>query len=419
MRNCEHSKKNNIIEAKKLLGQITNEELEFIKNNSKMFENNKNLEDELNKIDEVFDKDLEKLNLIEEQNEIFLSSLNLDKSIDTEKTQEKLDEKMNKNMKVLDSNLIMKIVPEIKDIEKEEDKISCILNSKMFILCDKKIGKIENLEIYQNLEELYLQRNFIKKIDNFNHNLNLQVLSLNNNYIKTIQNLKFLKNLKILDISDNVIEDFSAEELPNSLVYLFLFDNLFYDKIPLFNFRSQCIKSLPNIINIDGLTIHDEEKLILIDFKPNKKTNEITVNKRLKYISEYYEKLKLDRRIAITQYLNGLESFEEEQDNLEIAVLKERSKERFKKFENNSSERMKSIREKLSEVRTNFETTNSKFDIEAMDRIKQKIKNSMKFDSKMDDLDMKIVFAQQAQNHQTDNSELIRKHLSNNDVYNK
>jgi hypothetical protein len=81
---------------------------------------------------------------------------------------------------------------------------------------------------------------------------------------------------------------------------------------------------------------------------------------------------------------------------------------------------MKSIREKLNEVRTNFETTNSKFDIESMNRIKQKIKDSMKYDSKMDELEMKIVYAEQAKNHLTDNTELIRKHLSNNNnVYNK
>jgi Leucine-rich repeat (LRR) protein len=65
---------------------------------------------------------------------------------------------------------------------------------------------------------------------------------LNNNYIVNVEGLKNLSSLRILDLGDNIIEELHMEELPTSISYLYLFDNIFYDTISLFDFRAKCIK---------------------------------------------------------------------------------------------------------------------------------------------------------------------------------
>lgn len=72
---------------------------------------------------------------------------------------------------------------------------------------------IENLEIFEHLENLYLQYNKISEIGRgLEMNVNLVFIALHNNQIKNIEGLGHLKKLAYLDLSNNLIE-----ELPKDL----------------------------------------------------------------------------------------------------------------------------------------------------------------------------------------------------------
>ncbi len=73
--------------------------------------------------------------------------------------------------------------------------------------------KIENLEIFEHLENLYLQFNKISEIGiGLQKNVNLIFLALHNNQIKKIEGFAHLNKLAYLDLSNNLIE-----ELPQDL----------------------------------------------------------------------------------------------------------------------------------------------------------------------------------------------------------
>ena len=73
--------------------------------------------------------------------------------------------------------------------------------------------KIENLEIFEHLENLYLQYNKIQEIGiGLKRNVNLVFLALHNNQIKNIEGLSHLNKLAYLVLSNNFIE-----ELPRDL----------------------------------------------------------------------------------------------------------------------------------------------------------------------------------------------------------
>ena len=62
--------------------------------------------------------------------------------------------------------------------------------------------KIENMETFEHLENLYLQFNKISEIGRgLERNVNLVFLALHNNQIKRIEGLAGLKRLAFLDLS--------------------------------------------------------------------------------------------------------------------------------------------------------------------------------------------------------------------------
>lgn len=72
--------------------------------------------------------------------------------------------------------------------------------------------KIENLEIFEHLENLYLQYNKISEIGTgLQMNVNLVFLALHNNQLKNIEGLSHLKKLAYLDLSHNLIEEVPAD----------------------------------------------------------------------------------------------------------------------------------------------------------------------------------------------------------------
>lgn len=82
--------------------------------------------------------------------------------------------------------------------------------------------KIENLEIFEHIENLYLQYNKLSEIGNgLAMNRQLVFLALSNNQIKRIEGLSHLKQLAYLDISHNLIEAIpDVREIPANLLML-------------------------------------------------------------------------------------------------------------------------------------------------------------------------------------------------------
>lgn len=76
--------------------------------------------------------------------------------------------------------------------------------------------KIENLEIFEHLESLYLHYNKIQEIGRgLEMNKNIIFLSLHNNQIKKLEGVKHLRHLAFLDISNNQIESIpDIKEVP-------------------------------------------------------------------------------------------------------------------------------------------------------------------------------------------------------------
>ena len=78
--------------------------------------------------------------------------------------------------------------------EEEEEKL--LMESEVFLIQLKRIEKIDNLNKYVNLKELYLNKNYITEIRGLDNLINLQVLNLSSNIIEKIENIKHLKNLE-------------------------------------------------------------------------------------------------------------------------------------------------------------------------------------------------------------------------------
>jgi len=138
-----------------------------------------------------------------------------------------------------------------------------MLSSKKLFLTDRQIDRIDNLVIYEKLEELYLQRNNINTIEKLDYSINLQILSLHGNNIKVINGIKHLVNLKILDLSENLIQSFDIQSIPKSIEYLYMFHNPFFDdEFDLVKYRYDCINYFGNLFVLDSLEIKDRERLL-------------------------------------------------------------------------------------------------------------------------------------------------------------
>ncbi|KAF0689529.1 Aste57867_19032 [Aphanomyces stellatus] len=87
------------------------------------------------------------------------------------------------------------------------------------------IGKIENLDVFSHIRELYLQHNAIARIENLDFHTKLEFLVLSYNQLTTVENVRALTNLKFLDLSHNHIPDVNLDELPPSLRVLRLAGN--------------------------------------------------------------------------------------------------------------------------------------------------------------------------------------------------
>ncbi|GLE01770.1 hypothetical protein PINS_up010608 [Pythium insidiosum] len=82
--------------------------------------------------------------------------------------------------------------PERDDEEKEIDSL---LQKKVLRLDWMNVCKIENLDAFTHIQELYLQHNVIEEIEGLDDHHKLTFLALGGNRIRAVQNLRHLPNV--------------------------------------------------------------------------------------------------------------------------------------------------------------------------------------------------------------------------------
>lgn len=136
-----------------------------------------------------------------------------------------------------------------RSIKEEDNEVKAMLKKRSLRLDWLDIGKIDNLDAFTHVEELYLQYNLIETIENLDTHHQLTFLALAGNRIRHVQNLKQLHNLKFLDLSMNYIEKVDVSELPQSLCVLRLAGNPFVKHMPAY--AGHFFEKLPNLVQID------------------------------------------------------------------------------------------------------------------------------------------------------------------------
>jgi Leucine-rich repeat (LRR) protein len=187
----------------------------------------------------------------------------------------KKNEESNTERRVLDNKIIMDSF-ESYNFKNEKEKTEFVINTTKLFLNDRGIEEINNLVIYEKLEELYLQRNYITTVENLNYSSNLEILSLHFNNIKEIKGIKHLTNLKVLDLSENFIINLEIENIPKSVEFLYLYENPFFKELDLIKYRFECINYFSNIIILDSMEVADRERLVFFG--------------RKKYIKDLFER---------------------------------------------------------------------------------------------------------------------------------
>ena len=315
--------------------------------------------------------------------------------------------------------------------------------AEILLLKGKKIVHINELDIFENLKELYLNQNFITEIKGLDNLKNLQVLNLSFNNIKKIENISHLSNLNIFDLSNNLLEEFEYELIPKeNLIYLYMYYNPFFKKTNFFEYRSNIIIYFENIERIDKLEIKDRERLLLIDKSNLKYENRL---KSLDYIKTHYEnynknnqeifnmfKAKIDsdiekvlnkkgtenkqNKIPINNITTTFEPHNEPEDKKvlkEIKDLKDQSEKLFNDSILSIQNRKNQVMEKYAQKQKKFlesetvkklqaqiDLLNEKFkkanfiDPEIKKKFEERIKNAIKFKeriSKAEELTNKII----------------------------
>ena len=131
--------------------------------------------------------------------------------------------KINYQKKIIESVILYNKLSGEENIENfsEEEQDIILQKIEIFFFYSKEIEKIDNLDPYTNLKELYLRNNYINEIRGLNSLVNLKVLNLQYNMIYKNKNISHLINLADLDISENDIYDFDSKQFPENLIYLY------------------------------------------------------------------------------------------------------------------------------------------------------------------------------------------------------
>jgi Leucine-rich repeat (LRR) protein len=136
---------------------------------------------------------------------------------------------------------------------------------KVLYLNLNKISKIENLQIFPNLEELYLQNNKISNIENLKELKFLQKLDISNNLLQDIEGISQAKNLFYINIENNLIKFLSISELTqlDNLTELHASGNLLSNLKEILD-----LKNCPKLQVLD-LSNNDVVRLNIQDFRLN------------------------------------------------------------------------------------------------------------------------------------------------------
>ena len=296
----------------------------------------------------------------EEKNEIKEKEINLIQNLSKDKLYEYKPEEITLNKKIIIDSIILynKLSTNYgdKNIDiahlSEAQQEKALKEIELILLTGKKIVHINDLDIFINLKELYLNQNYIKEIKGLNNLINLQVLNISFNNITKIENILHLNNLMILDLSNNLIEDFEDNLIPkNNLIYIYMYQNPFFKKINILEYRSNIISNFEKIERIDKLQIKDRERLLLIDKSNLKYENRL---KSLDYIKIHYENYNKNNQEIFNMFKAKIDS------DIEKVLNKKEKKE--KKLENKID---------IKTITTTFEPHNDPEDKQILKDIKE------------------------------------------------
>lgn len=121
------------------------------------------------------------------------------------------------------------------------------------------IEKIAGINALKNLKILGLSRNYIKNFSGLEAvGETLEQLWISYNLIEKIKGVNALKALKILYMGNNLVKDWSEfnrlAEIPK-LEELVFTGNPLCENMDPEEFREKCVKKLPNLKKLDGVTI--------------------------------------------------------------------------------------------------------------------------------------------------------------------
>ncbi|OHT08498.1 hypothetical protein TRFO_23025 [Tritrichomonas foetus] len=157
----------------------------------------------------------------------------------------------------------------LEDAEKHEDANNCLQppEVKVLRLTYMHIRKIDNLQCYTALQELYLANNIIKKIENLSTLTTLRKLDLSFNLIEDFEGLEALENLEELSLFKNQITKLQNFPILKKLRLLSLGRNKIADLNEIRYFYK--LKALRVLTLIDN-PIHDKDiyKLTVLAYLP-------------------------------------------------------------------------------------------------------------------------------------------------------
>ncbi|ETV99423.1 hypothetical protein H310_08117 [Aphanomyces invadans] len=102
-------------------------------------------------------------------------------------------------------------------VDDDDAEVESLLAKTVLRLDWQGISKIENLDVFSHIRDLYLQHNAIQCIENLDFHVHLEFLALSHNDITEVTNVLHLTKLKFLDLSHNKIARVDVEHLPPSL----------------------------------------------------------------------------------------------------------------------------------------------------------------------------------------------------------
>lgn len=98
-------------------------------------------------------------------------------------------------------------VSKLRCEDDRDDEASELLRKKILRLDWLNIGRIENLDAFTHVQELYLQHNLLERVENLDDHTELRFLALAGNRIRKVEGLRHLDKVGPIEVSEfNSIE---------------------------------------------------------------------------------------------------------------------------------------------------------------------------------------------------------------------